>query len=168
MPHPTKKRSHAVQEKKHKDGKATAVVKPTVIVIGNDGQISDSSDDDVGTSPSRQPLSSSTISLTTKRKRSTGPKRQSTAWHFYSNDKTTGVTTCTACPYEVTPTGHTGNAVSHLRNNHQDLFEDYQNQEERRKEILKKPKQKLFIQPTIKFVSSDPYPPENPRYSYFL
>ena len=181
MSSPDREESHAAEEtisvphSRVKALKAASAAKPMVYVLGNDGQNFDSLDEtmtlwtiqqnmnslDAKASYIPQTSSSSTDRSPAKRKRSGGPKKSSAVWGFYSDEKNPGFTTCIACPYDLTPAGHTGNAVTHIRNNHYDLYEIYESQEQRRKEKLAEQHHKSngtnkLVQPRIRFKSSDP------------
>ncbi|GAU91842.1 hypothetical protein RvY_04021 [Ramazzottius varieornatus] len=153
-------------------GKVTkgGAVSPAIIDIVSSDEGSESSDDDEAASVSLL-LALFTKPLV-KRQRSSGPKKKSTVWSFYVSDGEKGTTTCLACTYVVTPDGHTGNAVSHLRNNHKDVFLEFEETERVRKVTAEKhvrsTSAKTFFQPQIRSESSDPYLVGSRRYRTIL
>ena len=86
---------------------------------------------------------------------------------FFSKNEAGDVVCCASCDYVLTPLGHTGNAVTHLRNNYADNYFEYTEEETGRKEKETRNetagKTKVLVQPKIKFQSSDPHPEGSSR-----
>lgn len=158
----TKKRKSATEMKPPAAKKAN--IDPPVVDLAGEVDDAESSSEDM-TSVS-QPSPSVSAPSNSKRKRPGGPKKKSNVWKFFSEEKETNITRCCTCSYELTPAGHTGNAVAHLKNNHSEVFADFRKQEKCRKEAEKKKQPSVLttlVQPKIKFESLDPYPISHPR-----
>ena len=173
IPVPSKGQSSVAQKATKKRKRATGIGTPAPkrtntdpLVINLAGEAGDTDDadssaDDTGSAP--QPFVSQSHM---KRKRPGGPKKKSSVWKFFTEDKKTNVTCCSNCVYELLPAGHTGNAVKHLKVHHADVFNEFRKLEKIRKEAEKVQSSKTstaLVQPKIKFESSDPYPVTHPR-----
>ena len=134
---------------------------PVVNLASDDEENEPAADDTTSVLPSAS-ISSQHGQSTTKRRHFGGPKKKSSVWNFLSKNEAGDVVCCASCDYVLTPSGHTGNAVTHLKNIHADTFTEYEREEKARKKKKKKTesagKTKLLVQPKIKFQSSDPHP----------